>query len=137
MARVQALVLLIAVTTAGCGGGESAPTHAQAGDADSAVPHLLTWSPPGASMQALVHGELRVNKAGCFALDRNVLVAPPGSEVVEAGNAIEVPRLGRVSIGDRISVTGGYLNATDLKEVAGHSECLDQESTAEFAILSP
>lgn len=65
------------------------------------TPRLLTWPKgPAVGMAALVGGILRVNEAGCFALDHWILVVPPGSTVSLDGRSIVIPQLGRFSIGD-------------------------------------
>ncbi len=80
------------------------------------IPRLLTWHEgptdrPG--MDALVGGVLRVNEAGCFALDRWILVAPPGSTVSLDGRSIVIPRLGHFSIGDTVRGGGGETEGTN------------------------
>jgi hypothetical protein len=92
------------------------------------TPRLLTWHEGPADrpgMDALVGGVLRMNGAGCFALDHRILVAPPGSTVGPDGRSIEIPDRGRFSIGDTVRGGGG--------ESEGTNEVLDPTCVPEGA----
>jgi hypothetical protein len=100
-----------------------------------AIPRLLTWpeDPAAAGMDALVSGALRVNEAGCFALDQRVLVAPPGSTVSEDGRSIVIPRLGRFSIGDTVRGGGGESDGTnEVKDAT----CVPEDAPPLFVVLN-
>lgn len=74
-------------------------------------------------MEAIVRGRLSVNPNGCFAVGDNVLVAPPGSRVVDA-DTIVVPRLGEVSTEEELSASGGILHAEEVDDVVVDTSCL-------------
>jgi hypothetical protein len=98
-------------------------------------PRLLTWpdDPAAVGMDALVVGVLRVNEAGCFALDQWILVAPPGSTVSEDGRAIVIPQLGRFSIGDTVRGGGGESDGTnEVKDAA----CVPEGAPPLFVVLN-
>jgi hypothetical protein len=99
---------------------------------------LLTWSGAGASYEALLSGELRVSSAGCLSLGKNVLVAPPASQLttdVSDELILSIPGLGDYRIGDRVEGPGGYVPSADL-DVVGTSGCDPEKSGDDFAVLS-
>ena len=97
------------------------------------TPRLLTWPEgPKAGMDALVVGVLRVNEAGCFAIDDQILVAPPGSTVSSEGRSIVIPRLGRFSIGDTIRGGGGQSEGSDVLDPT----CVPKSTPPLFAVLN-
>ena len=101
---VALLVTFSAVFCLGCDAVQ--PDGRTPSTTSSDGPRLLTWEGPSdRSMEAIVSGKLRVNGAGCFTLDDNLLMAPPGSEVVREGAGIAVPGLGEFDIGE--TVRGG------------------------------
>ncbi len=95
-AAVVSAVLLLA---AGCGGRVVA-----AGDVT-----VLVSARTGAGMDALGAGPLAV-VAGCLGLGDYVVVWPHGTEVVEEEPlVVDVPGVGRVGLGDRVQVGGGFV----------------------------
>ncbi|UYM05634.1 hypothetical protein [Solicola gregarius] len=131
-----AIPLSAALLLAGCGDDTSSQNEPDEGPTGQ-TPQLLTWDKTASSsMEALVHGALSVNDAGCFALGADVLLAPPGSKVVNNGDAIRVPNIGKVDVGDDVDGSGGYLTATDAKFSEAELSCLpDDGSDPEFAVL--
>ena len=130
---VALLVTFSAVFCLGCDAVQ--PDGRTPSTTSSDGPRLLTWEGPSdRSMEAIVSGKLRVNGAGCFTLDDNLLMAPPGSEVVREGAGIAVPGLGEFDIGETVRGDGGYLY---LEEVdGGGSRCVDDNTSREVAVLS-
>lgn len=85
--------------TAGCGG-----RVVTAGDVT-----VLVSARTGAGMDALGAGRLSV-VGGCLGLGGFVVVWPAGTEVVEEDPLlVEVPDVGRVGLGDRVQVGGGFV----------------------------
>lgn len=84
---------------AGCGG-----QVVTAGDVT-----VLVSARTGAGMDALGSGPLAV-VGGCLGLGDFVVVWPPGTDVVEDDPlVVEVPEVGRVGLGDRVEVAGGFV----------------------------
>jgi len=93
---VVSSVLLMA---AGCGG-----RVVTAGDVT-----VLVSARTGAGMDALGAGPLSV-VGGCLGLGDFVVVWPAGTDVVaEEPLLVEVPAVGRVGLGDRVEVAGGFV----------------------------
>ena len=107
-------------------------------------PKLLMWgdeSKGGPSMEASVRGTLRVNKNGCFAVNDQLLIAPPDSRVTDVGgkSGIELAGLGFVALGQQLPETaGGVLRRDELPQSTNVSDCLDEdEKDAEVVFLTP
>lgn len=95
-AAVVSAVLLLA---AGCGG-----RVLTAGDVT-----VLVSARTGAGMEALGAGPLSV-VGGCLGLGDYVVVWPPGTEVVDEDPlVVDLPEVGRVGLGDRVEVGGGFV----------------------------
>lgn len=126
-AAVTALATAAVVSLAGCGNdakdlvaadGVRPVAISTPSAASSTTPVLLTEpNPAGPSFAALVGGVLRVDKAGCFALDEFALIAPAGSTVVDDGAAVELTGMGRFAIGDKVRGGGGYIEDLERKRV--------------------
>lgn len=84
---------------AGCGG-----QVVTAGDVT-----VLVSARTGAGMDALGSGPLTV-VGGCLGLGDFVVVWPPGTDVVDEDPlVVDVPEVGRVGLGDRVVVGGGFV----------------------------
>lgn len=124
---VSALATASAAGLCGCGSdgkdlvaGDGVPSAATSSPtpAASRTPVLLTEpNPGGPRFAALVGGTLRIDKAGCFALDEFAVIAPAGSTVVDDGAAVELTGMGRFAIGDNIRGGGGYIEDLERKRV--------------------
>lgn len=129
---------LVLPFTAGC---SSQPYPADRGDADARepVPRLLTYPTDGSdgSMQALMHGTLRVNDRGCFSLNGDPLVAPEGTRVVDGGSALVIPGIGRRAVGEHIRSGGGSLTLDEFDFAAKMRRCLPRHGWHEFALVDP
>ena len=96
------------------------------------LPRLITYADDTeVVMQAGVGGRLRVNAAGCFSLGEHILVAPPDSDVIDEGQAIEVTGVGRFSVGDLVEGGGGYaaverVTVPEVRQAA--TECRAEDS---------
>lgn len=102
----------------------------------SAVPTLLTSSDAARGTDsARVIGVLRINSAGCFALDDWILVAPPGSSVVEGGQAADLAGYGRTQVGDRVKGAGGFLEPRRKDVEPERLRCVPAGGDAMFVFL--
>lgn len=92
---------------------------------------LVASQQPEAYMDAQILGTLTRTDAGCLALEQGeetyVLQFPYGSVLADDGESVEVPDLGRLTIGDAIDGGGGY--ATGIADAP--EECREGD---EFAI---
>ena len=80
---------------------------------------VLVSARTAAGMDALGAGPLSV-VGGCLGLGDFVVVWPAGTEVVEDKPlVVEVPDVGRVGLGDRVQVGGGFVVEHSDREGAG------------------
>jgi hypothetical protein len=93
---------------------------------------------PTVMLAALIEGDLvKTDEGDCWAIangpaDPVALLFPVGSTADAANTAVEVPSLGQLSVGDRISGGGGYLSPAE-SGVEGIESC----GTDEVAVLNP
>ena len=107
---VAALVAGIALSA--CTGSSGGTAARATGDtkARTQEAQVLVSDPTGASMSALTSGQLEV-LGGCLGAGGSVIVWPPGTKVVKTGPlTISIPSNGTFSIGDEVSVGGGYIH---------------------------
>jgi hypothetical protein len=98
--------------------------------------HLLTLdSPVKAHMDAIAAGSLGINDAGCFTLNRRVLIGPPGSTIDDDGQGVTLSGVGHYSIGDSVRGGGGYIERP-LSEVPEHRVCFPNSAFSKVVVLS-
>lgn len=141
MTRRSTLVVAAAVAALSLGGcGENDASSDSGGEQPGSTgqePRLLTWTDKDDNtFEAIVGGTLRVNRAGCFTVSGAVLVAPAGSRVVDAGNAIDIPQLGTRAIGDKVRGIGGYHTRDDAKLTDEQLRCIPEGSNPEFGFFT-
>lgn len=131
-ALVGALVAL-----AGCGGGGDV-LDVQLHEGTTA---LVSTSAEGGS-DAEVRGIIQVGAGGCLGLLSEgtthpiPLIWPEGSKLTEAGDAVDVPGLGVVRVGQTVSGGGGEVtNPSGDRYAAIPAACLDQDTLIEVATI--
>ena len=97
------------------------------------VTAMVAGSSPGAAMDALISGTLRITDAGCFAVSSGgvtyPLQFPFGTRLSDDGTEVAVPGLASLRAGDELSGGGGYLNLMDVPSV-----CIADNEYDEYAV---
>ena len=88
---------------------------------------------PDVTTGRAVHGVLRVNAAGCYAVGRGVAVAPPGSLALGDGLGVHVPALGDLRTGDRVEGVAGEV--TDVGRLTAYTGCVDDRTRGVVLLL--
>ncbi|MGL5825219.1 MAG: hypothetical protein ACRCYU_10455 [Nocardioides sp.] len=134
--RCSTIVLLASIGStlvAGCTGDEKL-SPSPSGTTGEALPALIVAPPSDGVLDALVTGTLAINSSNCFVLNGRVLIAPAGSRVLEAGQGIEVPRLGEIAVGEIIETGGGYLDTLTDPDIRGAADACDGGSTGQVRV---
>jgi hypothetical protein len=93
---------------------------------------------PTVMLAALIEGDLvKTDEGDCWAIangsaDPVALLFPVGTTADAANETVDIPSLGRLSVGDRISGGGGYFSPAE-SGVEGIESC----GTDEVAVLNP
>lgn len=89
---------------------------------------------PDPALGTFVRGVLRVNDAGCYAVGRAVVVAPPGSLALGDGLGVHLPDLGDLRTGDRVE--GVARPIEDPRTVTRYDDCVDPGTTGVTVIAA-
>lgn len=131
---VLAVTLL---TLTGCGGSDTVGVQVHAGTT------ALIASSSDSAMDAEVRGVIQVGADGCLGVVSEgttqpvPLIWPEGSTLTEAGDAVDVPGLGTVRVGQTISGGGGEVtNPTGSRYADIPDGCLDQATLIEATTIT-
>ena len=140
-------IVAAALSLAACSGSSGLSTPAadptpitlpgQSADASPADGQglILLISPVGggAAMEANVAGVLGVSPEGCLTVGDTVLVAPPGSRVIEGG--VHLEGIGDLALGQRVAASGGSVEIGRMP-VALRPTGYEQCGAGEVAVIS-
>lgn len=124
------------VALSGCGGADT--LDVQLRDGTTALVSTSTQ----AGSDAEVRGVIQVGAGGCLGLLSEEtthpipLIWPEGSKLTEAGDAVDVPGLGTVRVGQTISGGGGEVTNPSGNRYADIPDgCLDQDTLIEATTI--
>lgn len=126
------------VGLSGCGGSDTIIVQVQDGTT------ALVSSNDTSGSDAEVRGVIQIGPGGCLGLvyegttqPTTTLIWPEGSKLTEAGDAVDVPELGVVRVGQTISGGGGAVTSPRGDRYAGIPDaCLDRDVLVEADTIS-
>lgn len=140
-------ILGILISLSGCGDDETVAldsTPSAASDQRTvAEPTLLVSeiSESGPSPSARISGQLRINKANCFAIDDSILIAPHGSVRISDPLGVELAGIGKFAVGDRVTASGGYVGDDDDRGGSpppeNQRQCVPAGEPGKFVSINP
>jgi len=119
---IACIAFTLASTTTACAAGSGDNPGKQA----TSAPSLVVGKSGDYRPDAAIGGRLWVNDSDCFTLGDAILVADPGSTVLEDGSGVDLPGFGVVKIGTRINGGGGYYDYESVADVPDFArDCVD------------